>query len=301
MKKFVFKTFLFGLVLITSFLFVLSRANGETDAYYLRFTTPKQQGLILGSSRSAQSLMPSIFKSRCNKSIFNYAFTGIHSPFGKIYYESIFKKLDPKTKNGLFIIDVSPTSVSSLAENPNDEKNFRENGLMLDNTKFVNLNPNFLYLYNEFSGKYFNLLLHKETRTLLHKDGWLEVNADMNKSLVQKRTKGKIKSLKKNLESKYHFSEVRFNYLIKIIKLLEKHGDVYLVRLPVHTEILALENSYMPNFNKMITKISGHCKGYLDLTPRSAEFRYTDGNHIYKPDGKRVSRIISDWICKSND
>src|SRR5689334_18034252 len=88
-------------------------ANGTTDEYYLRFTTGKQRSMMLGGSRAAQGLHPSVFNNVDAPSLFagpmyNFAFTMGHSPYGATYREAIARKLDPDTRNGLFILQVDP-------------------------------------------------------------------------------------------------------------------------------------------------------------------------------------------------
>ena len=53
-------------ILIFSALIVL-KADGNLDPFYIRFTTPKQKNMILGTSRAAQGLQPSIFDNVLNK------------------------------------------------------------------------------------------------------------------------------------------------------------------------------------------------------------------------------------------
>ena len=83
-----------------------------------------------------------------------------------------------------------------------------------------------------------------------------------------------------------------------IIELLNQHGQVYLVRLPVCSEILAIENQMLPSFDKKIADIKDLCVGYLDMTSTPAKYIYTDGNHLYKESGKKVSWEIAEWIKK---
>jgi len=83
MKKFIIKTAIFSFLTLSCFLFVLSRADGNTDPFYIRFTTPKQASLILGTSRAAQGLQPAVINEIGKTQLFNYAFTLGQSPFGE--------------------------------------------------------------------------------------------------------------------------------------------------------------------------------------------------------------------------
>lgn len=283
-------------IVLSLFFLILSSADGRTDNYYARFTTPKQQSLILGTSRSAQGIMPSVVDSICGTKIYNYSFTVAHSPYGKVYLNSIKNKLDKTKGGGVFILAVDPWSISSGTEDPNDEKHFRELNKCLDNTTWVNMSPNFMYLINNFKGKYYTLLEFKDKSTFLHDDGWLEVSVNMSEKAKENRLKGKLNHYKKNYLNNYKFSSLRFEYLKKTAEYLSDYGNVYFVRLPIHPELMQIENEFMPNFNKVIDEIESIGNGYLDLTYLNDSLIYTDGNHLYKESAKQVSVIISNWI-----
>ncbi|HLV40385.1 hypothetical protein [Xanthomarina sp.] len=113
MKRFLVNTSLFLFVLIASFFVVFSMADGTTDAFYKKLSSQKQTSLIVGSSRAAQGIHPNIIDSVYgSNSIYNYGFTISASPYGKAYYTSILSKLKRKEEKGVFIIAVTPWSLS---------------------------------------------------------------------------------------------------------------------------------------------------------------------------------------------
>ena len=125
MKKFLFKLFLF---LITFFLFIyifFSKLEDQLaqDNFYFKFTTPKQSSMILGTSRALQGLIPEIINKELNIDIYNYAFTVMNSSYGPSYLNSIKKKLNKNSKDGVFILAVDPWSISTKF-NPSDDLNY---------------------------------------------------------------------------------------------------------------------------------------------------------------------------------
>ncbi|WP_452225896.1 hypothetical protein [Lacinutrix cladophorae] len=296
MKKFIFKTFIFSFIVLTIFVLVCSKADGYTDPFYVRFTTPKQNSLIIGTSRAAQGLQPEVINGILKKDVFNYAFTVAHSPFGETYLNSIQKKLNSKSKHGIFIVTVDPWSLSSLSDSPDDSLSFRERKLALANTSYVNLNPNIFYILNNYSTKYYKLLNTKKTKMFLHKDGWLEVNIDLDSIDVTSKIEQKAKTYKEKHLPRAQFSKNRFEYLKKTISFLKNHGEVYLVRLPIHPILMEIENELMPRFDNDIEEALDLSDGYLDLTEKNSDFSYTDGNHLHKSSGKIVSKIVATWI-----
>lgn len=296
MKQFIFKTTLFISIIISIFIFILSLADGYTDPFYLRFTTSKQDNLILGTSRSAQGLQPQVFETILNRKLFNYSFSITHSPFGSVYLNSIKKKINSKIKDGIFIVTVDPWSISGNTENPNDTTKFKEYRLALSNVKYVNMNPNFEYLIKQLKGEYFKILTNKNGNMFLHTDGWLEVNVKMDSTSIIKRTKNKINEYKRNNLPNYKFSTVRLNYLKQIVDYLKLHGKVYLVRLPISSEMLEIERELMPHFNEIISSITKSSDGYFDMTNDYKLYQFTDGNHLWKKSGELVSQNIAEWI-----
>lgn len=302
MKKFIFKSVLFITIIATIFTVILLQVDGYTDPFYIRFTTPQKDNLILGTSRSAQSLQPKIFDSILHKEFFNYSFTIAYSPFGPTYLNSIKKKLNPQAKNGIYIITVDPWSISD--ENPNDSTKFEENNLTLAYVNSVNVYPNFEYLLKEYEGRYYKLLKGKYYHRLrksggkmfLHNDGWLEVTIPMDSLSVAKRLNNSIESYRTNKLPNRKFSSLRLNYLKQTITFLKSHGKVYIVRLPVAPEMLKIEQELMPDFNEIINTVIPISNGYLDMTSENHLYQFIDGNHIWKESGKLTSEKIAKWI-----
>lgn len=292
---------MFLLVTAIAFFALLLRVDGYTDPFYLRLTTPKQENLILGTSRPAQGLQPQILKQVSGIDFYNYSFSVLHSPFGEVYYNSIRKKLKKGNAPGVFIVAVDPWSISSASSDPNNESEFRELPLCLGNTTNVEINPNFTYLFNNLSGRFYEILTKRDSSSFLHDDGWLEISVDMHQEVVQERIENKLNYyLTENLPV-YRYSEVRKGYLKKTIIMLNNYGSVYLVRLPIHPRMMKVENKLMPDFTDKLADIIPLTKGYWDMTAYNSQFDYTDANHLYKQSGKEVTRMVAEWINENRD
>lgn len=309
MKRFLVQISIFSFIALALYLLALSLANGYTDPFYIRFTTPKQQSFILGTSRAAQGLQPTIFKNILGEDVYNYAFTVEHSPFGEVYLKSIKRKHNQKV-GGTFIIAVDPWSISTWSDTPDDPSTYRENKLCVANTTIVDMDPNFLYLYKNLNGQYKNLLIPGGASTFLHQNGWLEViDLPMDSTSVAKRTASKIQEYREQKLPKTKLSAYRLSYLLKTINYLKQYGNVYLVRLPVQADMLDLEKELMPDFDEVISEAINNSDGYLDLTPYLAlqqhgtatPYMFTDGNHLYKPSGEQVSTLVAKWVKEQNN
>ena len=298
MIKFLFKNTIYSIIFSTICIWVILRINGYNDPFYKRFTTPPQKSLIIGNSRAAQGIQPQVLNNKLNRDdLYNYSFTLLHSPYGPSYYHSIIKKLNPFTRNGIFIVTVDPWSISSNCTNPNDTTSYRELGLCVNKVKYPNKKPNFDYILNCYDGHFFNLLTQTEKKTYLHNNGWLEVNVNMDSVAVVNRTNTKIYTYKNNNLPFYNYSSIRMEYLGKIVEKLKKHGKVYIVRLPVCKEILMIDNLVVDNFDQKMHNLANSKKvPYLNLTNLQDNLDFTDGNHLYKSSGMIVSNKIADFI-----
>ncbi len=316
MKTFLIKSGLFLIVVLASISFVFIQADGYSDPFYMRFTSPKQSALILGSSKAAQGLMPSVLNEKLNRDdIYNYAFTLHHSPYGPTYLESIKKKLKTDIANGLFIITVDPWCITSDSETPNDSTLFEELNLCLEKTNTVDRNPNFEYLIESYS-RFYIKILYNNSPMFLHDDGWLESainlgNSDniqthrktinMSSKMHENRLDASIKRYKKKRKT-YKYSSFREEYLKLTIEYLKTKGDVYLVRLPVHPDMYDVEQSLMPDFNEKMNIIAANRNiSYFNMIPQSVNYIFNDGNHLNRLSSKDVSIEVSQWILNNTN
>ncbi len=300
MKKFLFRIsfYLAGAILL--FAILGSFADGNTDDNYMHFAVEKPQNIILGDSRGSQAVRPDILNGRLLKKFDNFALNVVQSPYGQIYLEALKRKIHPDTKNGVFIVTVDPWNLS-LSNNFNQSKAFPEEHSPLKNMHLYDLSPNYEYLLKNYSRSWFKIFTEREqtgrSNTYLHKDGWLEVNVNMQKDSVQKRTLSKEVFFRDDLAKTQNFSQIRMNALENMITFLKMKGTVYIVRIPASKKIMAVENSYAPDFNVRIRALSDklHIK-YFDFSPMAESYIYTDGNHMYKESGKVFSAQIADSI-----
>lgn len=310
MRRFLLHTSLFLIVLLASFFVVFSMADGTTDAFYKKLSSPKQNSLIVGSSRAAQGILPNIIDSLYGtNNMYNYAFTIAQTPFGKPYYNSISRKLDRKYKKGVFIIDVNPWTLSEYKSSNINNSGYREDNTFIANTHFVNINPNVEYILESFKAKNEAIIRNKYRKGLyqtfyVHDNGWLEVTIESDMISKSLRTENKIKNYRERLRNYKGFSDYRFKYLSKTIHLLRQYGDVYIVRLPVIEEMLEVENELVNDFdNKMNDLARDHQITYINMMPDNTHYDYTDGQHLTVVSAHRFSIDLALQIkaLKSNN
>jgi hypothetical protein len=293
-------------VIIVHALTAMLFANGRIDNFYLRFTSPRQKSLIIGTSRAAQALQPKFINPILKETsfeypIYNFSFTVGHSPFGPAYLRAIKKKLDPTTKNGVFIIAVDPWAISIKKTNINDNSLFlNEKDTFLGKMYFFNLPVNYEYLIRNYQGGWGHLVIDsfKKKPTILREDGWLEVNVHMDSVSVAKRIKAKLKTYRsRSFYLNRTYSRKRHQYLCNIIELFEKHGKVFLVRLPVSQPMKELEDNLISDFDSLMVKTSKNYNiPYYNFINDFNKYQTTDGNHLYKTSGARISLEIAKKI-----
>ncbi|GAL77624.1 hypothetical protein JCM19274_5337 [Algibacter lectus] len=94
-------------------------------------------------------------------------------------------------------------------------------------------------------------------------------------------------------------SNTRLKDLKDLVNYLAPLGQVYLVRLPIDKELLAIENKYWPNFNKeMLDIVDNKETHYIDFCKKTNIFKTYDGIHIDKFAGVDFTKTLCDSISK---
>jgi len=297
------KCLVFACFPVVSALGVLYLEDGNADAFGMRFTTGKKTSLIIGNSRAAQGLIPEEIVKQLPKGdelgLYNYAFAVGYSSYGPVYYQSIKDKVEARTKNGLFIVTVDPWSLVVESEAHEDTIILPEQPTPLADVNNQSYKPNLSYMLNWFEPSYYEII-HRVLRPAnerLHRDsGWLELVLPMDSSTVNYRISEKVRQFEEGLHG-VRFSNSRLEYLDKTIKYLKNHGQVFLVYLPAHPQIMKYDQMIMPNFNKSMKKLAENNRIlYKDYSNQAGEFVYTDGIHLYQSSGRLLSADLGSWI-----
>lgn len=302
MKRFLLKIspYVLGIVLLFAVLGAFS--DGNTDDNYRHFAVSKPHNIILGDSRGSQAVIPDVLEPKLSAAFDNFSLNVVESPYGKVYLEAIKRKLDPETKNGIFILTVDPWNLS-LNKNIRSTKEYPEEHSPLKNMHFYDWSPNYEYLLKHYSRSWFKIYSEREetgkSNTYLHKNGWLEVNVDMKKDSVAVREKNKIDFYNKlALENK--LSEERIQAFKQIIAYLKPKGKIFIVRIPASKSIIEIENKKYPDFSRLMNDIARQNNiKFFDFSTSYDKYLYTDGNHMYKESGKFFSSQIADSILVS--
>ncbi|MVN78584.1 hypothetical protein GO988_19810 [Hymenobacter sp. HMF4947] len=293
----------------------LGLRRGYVDAFYARFTAPPAGSLVLGTSRAAQGIEPSVLAARLSGRYagpwLNYAFTLAESPYGPGYLSSIRRKLAPGTRHGLFVLAVDPWSLS-LPNNVQHDKSehdykaqiinklcgrnvFPEEKSMVSQLASVSQNPNLDYLAHYLHKPFYQLLLNADTAHVierLHPDGWLEIalpppTADT--ALLRRRTAEKLVTYRQ-LAASSQLAQARLFFLQQTINFLKQHGQVVLVRLPTGSAMALLEQQYQPGFDRLMRQTGVPYLNYLHLP-----YPTNDGNHITRLAARQLSvRLAAD-------
>jgi hypothetical protein len=311
MKNFLLKTGLyFGLLLamIGLFLTLIYLRPELVDHFYRRFTTPKGKSLILGTSRSAQGIKPSVINKRITKNnneIINHSFAFGPSSFGPNYLREIKQKVDPDVTNGLFIISVDPWSLTKDIDNMEDDTaryfEIRQK-LFVGNLKSSSSNPNFEYLKNYWSNRFsifenlFKSWINYKRLIVLHEDGWLELNMPLEMEAINKRI---VNSTAEYAEMKLIISGTRMKYLSEMVQFLNNKGTVVLVRMPVSKPMAELEAVRFPEFSDSIQAIANaNNVHFFDFIELSGQFQTVDTHHLYKEEAERFCNLLCDALIE---
>jgi hypothetical protein len=294
--------------------------NGYVDAFYARFASPPAGSLVVGTSRAAQAVKPSVLVAHLGERFtgpwLNYAFTLGESPYGPSYISSIRRKLDPQVHGGLYVLAVDPWSLSlpkgvqyykgATKPAPCQEGQppviFPETNSMVSQVASVSQSPNLDYLVHYLHKPLYQFLLDIDTTQIierLHHDGWLEVAlppATTSAAVVRGRTAAKMVTYRA-LAANNRFAETRFCYLTELIDLLKAHGRVVLVRVPTGSEMAALEQQYQPDFDKRMAALATQERiPYLNYITQL--YPTNDGNHITRSAAEQFSQRLAADIAQ---
>lgn len=278
------------LILVVSLFFIIDY-YGWSDWAYKRFRTSGEKSLILGTSRAAQGIQPAIINEQLAGfgfylPIFNFSFTGTASPYGELYYRAIKKKIGNGTyNNGLFLLSVDPWGLSF--NNEDNDGQLREYNRCLADVD-VYMKPNIQYMIKYLSPLSFNKSM------FLHDDGWYELDVPMDSISLEKRILNKKKEYSTVSIIR---SEYRLEWLSKTIKFLKSKGSVFLCRIPSSKYFIDIENKLWPDFDKDMKIISERENvPYISLINSYRYYRTIDGQHIYREDGKLLTKEICDSV-----
>lgn len=293
MKKSLYRLLLFAALPSFFIGYAVYITGKNTDDFYKRFSSPQQNSLILGSSRAA-SMNPEIIDQVIRKKypearLYDYAFTWAHSPYGPKYFESIEKKVESHTKNGIFIVTVEPTALMVSKKSPDSPEYFIENDKSVAKTSHVSVNPNLEYLLESFD---FSITKELNKKIMPDKNQMVEVsildNGQVQGKVIKRFSPEKRKAVNKekmdelkNRIAGLTMSPIRLQYFAKTVAFLKKHGKVVLVRMPISKTAYAIENSFIPDFDKIITGISQAEKvPYINYNAFSNRYEWIDEVHL---------------------
>jgi hypothetical protein len=276
--------FIFGSV-------IAYHAGPRTDYFYNRFTQPKADNLILGSSRAAQGIRPDQLSGT---SFFNFSFTNYNSPYGNCYLDAAKKKFS-KSENSVTILEVNPFVLSNYKRNMEDGTEvFEECETAPSNMWMTDADPNFEYIIRNYSEDLRTLtgIKPRPHAIFLHGDGWLEIEIPFDTTYFRKNTIEKVKNYNELIE-KMQPSQNRWQALEKTASYFSDYGRVVFVRIPVSPEMEEIEESYYPDFEAQITLFAER-QGipYLNYFHLNDSMYFTDGNHLHRESAKKFSKIL---------
>lgn len=249
----------------------------ENDSFYWK-STYASPTLIIGASRANQGIAPQVLDEKLERpgKALNFAFTGIHTPYGEPYLKLIKRKIDHSHGPGLFILSVHPANIASYeGGNHRREMDFRFYNLWM-----VNSDPNPEYILRNIRGKQSLLpmiitkIKPKRDFDIIHRNGWTERTTPPELRLK------KIDELKA-MQYKPMLSPQREAALKETVAYLAQHGQVVMLRMPVIAEMTERENDlFYRDFSAYMQEIAdayGAC--FLDYSTKGAAYEYNDGIH----------------------
>ncbi len=307
MRKFLVKSLVYllicSLVIISIYAYGALKNEPYVDAFYRRFTRHHNGSIVLGTSRAAQGIEPSILNNVVGEDFYNFSFTMKQSSFEKSYFEALkaFTEWTAYDSSRVTIISVDPWSIREVKSEGSAEERVNKEYLASYTSQWSYFRPNIKYLLKE---KVHLSRLFADRDRYVNDFGRYVIPFDTN-YLIKNYTK-RAKEVLELYSQRPRFvdsevSDYRLNYLNEIIDYCKEYGKVFLVRIPVTKEMYALENKLQYDFDDLITKISEE-KGipYINLINLSGNYQTVDGNHLWNGEVPRFSKDLASYIQSIN-
>ncbi|MFP2996132.1 hypothetical protein ABN763_09475 [Spongiivirga sp. MCCC 1A20706] len=282
----------------------------HVDRYYHKFRYPASS-MIIGLSRANFGIAPEIIEEEftgsdtIDKPVLNFSFELYRSSYGPIYKEDIEAKIKEGTKNGLFILSVSPGSFlipSSASDNNLEEL---DEDTILGKMKWLNTDPNFEYMAKCYANPLYKGILFPDSDIVVktRKTGWTEftrgdITYQVTDSMATKWERETLVSYKKILAGQ-KISKTRLRAFKETIDMLKNYGKVVLVRMPVAKSVRDFENEFWPEMNSLINEISReYSVTFLNYTNDYNRYKYYDGSHFFSESAKTFTHQLANDIKK---
>lgn len=264
----------------------------ENDPFYWK-STYASPTLVIGASRANQGISPDVLEEelQLEHPALNFAFTGIHSPYGEPYYKLIKRKIDYDHTPGLFILSVHPANITDIEGG----RGRRETEFRFYDMWLVNSNPNPEYIIRNINGRQSLLpviitnIEPKREFDILHHNGWIERTTPPEK---RKRDIDELKAM----QYEPVVSLEREQYLKKTVAYLKEYGEVVMVRMPVSNAAKHREETFFyRDFDAYMQEIADEYGAqYLNYSEDGEQYEYNDGiHHLDGPSAVEFTRRMA--------
>lgn len=277
------------MILITYVLWGVMEPTSVDEHYAKLSATSELNGLLVGSSRMSQGVVPSraFAGSQHDKRVLNFAFTNQTSPYGEVYNQAILDR-SSEMSDAMFVLEINPW----IFARDKHESEPRERGRILDGLVQIQGHPNMDYAVRKMSRQWYEAALGPEHPLYVEEDGWLHVELDWSKMDMDSCRIEKLKRYQK-LKGHYALDSVRLSAFFGLVDSLKMRGKVVGLELPVSRAMAELEAEVFPEFESWVQKIAADLR--VVRLRDSLHYETHDGNHLLPAS----ARALSDWLANS--
>lgn len=289
------------LVLVTGLGFLVAlKLDPTIDDWYSKVSSPRQSSLVLGTSFSNYGIDPTAMQAvglPVEGRLYNFAFVNSLSSWGPAYFKAIEGKLDPKTKDGLFVLQVNPAGFKELVHPPRKgEEGLQESGGLLDRLWSFSGNPNWSYVVQNLDEPLWKFLWQRWTTNgypRVTADGWTPQTVH-NQTLDLQRNFPPVMDYYRSDIGTKAFSPLRWRYFEKTVEFLRPHGTVVLLRLPSTVEHASIEDELMPDLDARV-EVFARAQGaiFLNWKGQRGDYLTSDGAHLESRSAVRFSHDLA--------
>lgn len=285
----------------------------QSDNNLIRLFPQTNNGLIAGTSRSAQGIDPNKLSEHCTRleGLFNFSFNVTDSPWSKQYRRAInWQSEHTQSQSPTFILSVDPWSLRNDTEEPSQFLNAASDSKLITTLRYALTTPPLTTISDkkEISKAIADRIRRfkwNEPDTLpgLTSAGWLANTRFRDSSFTQWAIVDRINLYRAQYPRTTKWpTELSMSSLTESIELLTKQfpeGQIILLRMPTTVEMQDLEQETFPEFNTIMVGLAlNNDIPYIDANGFSESFRFNDAHHLYHSGASEFSQFLGDTICQ---
>ena len=162
---------------------------------------------------------------------------------------------------------------------------------------------NIEYLLKFYINSYYEIMVRYFVKNSMHltDDGWLKTTPFLDEEGFNRVYNSRVNEYKIRAQ-KTKPSDYRFNSFVELLDILKKKGSVYVIVMPVDSQIYQIENSIFPDMTNQIQSVCiSKDIPFMDFNAKEFQYEFVDGSHLRYKETSEFSFDLSNWILSESN